>query len=119
MSEIPLYKRARRFSCMCVVAVRSSKSRRERACLPERQGQILALTALCVPSAREIGTARTISTLHSLWVSRLYRGTSLIRKRPPPWDHHTTLDSPTVGSSEGGGSYERSTPVRTPKEARL
>ena len=40
-----------------------------------------------------------------------YRGTSLIRNSPPPKDHHRTLDTPTVGSYEGGVSYERGTPV--------
>ena len=41
-----------------------------------------------------------------------HRGTSLIRKHPPPQDHHRALGPvPTVGSYEAAVSHERGTPV--------
>ena len=30
-------------------------------------------------------------TLNSAWWSSLHRGTTLMRKRAPPWDHHRVL----------------------------
>ena len=41
-----------------------------------------------------------------------YRGTSLIRKSPPPEGFHRALGKGLLqGPTEGGGSYERGTPV--------
>ena len=52
--------------------------------------------------------------LHEPRAGRPCRGTLLLRSRPPPMDHHMTLDSPAVGSWEGAVSYVRGTPVGDP-----
>ena len=67
-------------------------------------------------AGREIRKPRTLSNVpdragEKSWIIWLHRGTSLIRNSPFAYEHHTALDSSTVGSWEGGVSCERGTPV--------
>ena len=52
-------------------------------------------------------------------IAQFYRGTSLLKKRPPLQDHYRALDRPTVGSQGVAVSYDRGTPVTLSFPARF
>ena len=80
---------------------------------------MLSVTWVCV--AGDVGGAARLTSCRRLPTrtfngpaSHWYRGTSLVRKRPPPpGPAEGPRHSPTVGSYGEAFSYERGTPVHT------